>query len=77
MRPTLPSVVPSPHDLLREEESVLLGGVWELLQQSGQRGRLDAAGLHQSEIDRLTVDIFRVISAVVNANFARVADGLV
>lgn len=69
--------VPSPQDLLREEEAFLLGGVWELLRQSGSRGRLDAAGLHESEISRLTVDIFRVVSAVVNANFARVADGLV
>lgn len=74
MIPTVTAPTPDVH--LREEEARILGGVWSVLQGSARGGRLDAAGLSQIEIDRMMGDIYHIVAAVVNAHFARVAQGL-
>ena len=47
---TNPTGIQSPQELIREEEEHLLGGMWMLLQQCTERGRLDASGLDPNDI---------------------------
>lgn len=66
----------SPTELMQEEEDRLLGGIWQTLRNSAQSGRLDAAGLAQSEIDGLTDDLFRTIAAVVHGAYVKATESL-
>lgn len=73
---TNPTGIQSPQELIREEEEHLLGGMWMLLQQCTERGRLDAAGLDPNDIKKMINELYDVLAAVVNVKFARAAEAV-